>query len=258
MYTLDFISDCVSPSPHFSAFSFFGPNRFRVGKKSMEDMVYIRILKIVFTIYLSNETLDLYISCICMFLLASEWALPPHFRAFSWFGPNIFRAEKKSIEDIVYIRLLQIAYTILFSNETLDLSISCLLKFLLASEWALPPHFRAFSFFGSNIFRVEQKSMEDIVYIRVLKTAYIILLSNETLDLSISCICKFLLASEWALPPHFRAFSCFGPNIFRAEKKIIEDIVYIRLLQTAYTILLSNETLDLSISCLCQILLASE
>ena len=220
MYTLDFISDCVSPSPHFSAFSFFGPNRFRVGKKSMEDMVYIRILKIVFTIYLSNETLDLYISCICMFLLASEWALPPHFRAFSWFGPNIFRAEKKSIEDIVYIRLLRIAYTILFSNETLDLSISCLLKFLLASEWALPPHFRAFSFFGSNIFRVEQKSMEDIVYIRVLKTAYIILLSNETLDMSIPCLCKFLLASEWGLPPHFRAFSFFGPNIFRAEKKI--------------------------------------
>ena len=105
-----------------------------------------------------------------------------------------------------------------FSNETLDLSISCLLKFLLASEWALPPHFRAFSFFGSNIFRVEQKSMEDIVYIRVLKTAYIILLSNETLDLSISCICKFLLASEWALPPHFRAFSFFGPNIFQTEK----------------------------------------
>ena len=95
MYTLDFISDCVSPSPHFSAFSFFGPNRFRVGKKSMEDMVYIRVLKIVFTIYLSNETFDLSISCICMFLLASEWALPPHFRAFSWFGPNIFRAEKK-------------------------------------------------------------------------------------------------------------------------------------------------------------------
>ena len=72
MYTLDFISDCVSPSPHFSAFSFFGPNRFRVGKKSMEDMVYIRVLKIVFTIYLSNETFDLSISCICMFLLASE------------------------------------------------------------------------------------------------------------------------------------------------------------------------------------------
>ena len=119
MYTLDFISDCVSPSPHFSAFSFFGPNRFRVGKKSMEDMVYIRILKIVFTIYLSNETFDLSISCICMFLLASEWALPPHFRAFSWFGPNIFRAEKKSIEDIVYIRLLQIAYTILFQMKPL-------------------------------------------------------------------------------------------------------------------------------------------
>ena len=98
MYTLDFISDCVSPSPHFSAFSFFGPNRFRVGKKSMEDMVYIRVLKIVFTIYLSNETLDLYISCICMFLLASEWALHPHFRAFSWFGPNIFRAEKNLLK----------------------------------------------------------------------------------------------------------------------------------------------------------------
>ena len=72
MYTLDFISDCVSPSPHFSAFSFFGPNRFRVGKKYMEDVVYIRVLKIVFTIYLSNETFDLSISCICMFLLASE------------------------------------------------------------------------------------------------------------------------------------------------------------------------------------------
>ena len=98
MYTLDFISDCVSPSPHFSAFSFFGPNRFRVGKKSMEDMVYIRVLKIVFTIFLSNETLDLSISCICMFLLASEWALPPHFRAFSWFGPNIFRAEKNLLK----------------------------------------------------------------------------------------------------------------------------------------------------------------
>ena len=127
-----------------------------------------------------------------------------------------------------------------FSNETLDLSISCLLKFLLASEWALPPHFRAFSFFGSNIFRVEQKSMEDIVYIRVLKTAYIILLSNETLDLSISCICKFLLASEWALPPHFRAFSCFGPNIVPAENKSIEDMVHIWLLKSAYTILLTN------------------
>ena len=46
MYTLYFISDCVSPSPHFSAFSFFGPNRFRVGKKSMEDMVYIQVLKL--------------------------------------------------------------------------------------------------------------------------------------------------------------------------------------------------------------------
>ena len=46
MYTLDFISDCVSPSPHFSAFSFFGTNRFRVGKNSMEDMVYIQVLKL--------------------------------------------------------------------------------------------------------------------------------------------------------------------------------------------------------------------
>ena len=186
----------------------------------MEDMVYIRVLKIVFTIYLSNETFDLSISCICMFLLASEWALPPHFRAFSWFGPNIFRAEKKSIEDIVYIRLLQIAYTILFSNETLDLSISCLLKFLLASEWALPPHFRAFSFFGSNIFRVQQKSMEDMVYIRVLKTAYIIFLSNETLDLSISCLLKFLLASEWALPPSFSCIFIFWTKHISSRTKI--------------------------------------
>ena len=95
MYTLDFISDCVSPSPHFSAFSFFGPNRFRVGKKSMEDMVYIRVLKTAYIILLSNETLDLSISCICKFLLASEWALPPHFRTpklikslWSWYNVN--------------------------------------------------------------------------------------------------------------------------------------------------------------------------
>ena len=135
----------MSPSPHFSAFSFFGPNRFRVGKKYMEDMVYIRVLKIVFTIYLSNETLDLYISCICMFLLASEWALPPHFRAFSFLGPNILRTETKYIEDIVYIRVLKNSYTILLSCETLDLSISCLCQILLASEWALLLHFRAFS-----------------------------------------------------------------------------------------------------------------
>ena len=145
MYTLDFISDCVSPSPHFSAFSFFGPNRFRVGKKSMEDMVYIRVLKTAYIIFLSNETLDMSISCLLKFLLASEWALPPHFRAFSFFGPNIFRAEKKSIEDIAYIRLPQTAYTILLSNETLDLSISCLCQILLASEWALLLHFRPFS-----------------------------------------------------------------------------------------------------------------
>ena len=37
--------------------------------------------------------------------------------------------------------------------------------------------------------------------------------------------------------------------IFQAEKKSIEDIAYILLLQTDYTILLSNETIDLSISC---------
>ena len=191
---------------YFPAFSFFKTSFFLAEKKSIGDMVHIWVLKTAYTILLSNKTHDQLILCLCVILLASEWALPPHFRAFSWFGPNIFRAEKKSIEDIVYIRLLQIAYTILFSNETLDLSISCLLKFLLASEWALPPHFRAFSFFGSNIFRVEQKSMEDIVYIRVLKTAYILLLSNETLDLSISCICKFLLASEWALPLIFVHF----------------------------------------------------
>ena len=128
------------------------------------------------------------IMSLCDFI--SIWVSPPPSFSciFMVWTKHIPSRKKKSIEDIVYIRLLRIAYTILFSNETLDLSISCLLKFLLASEWALPPHFRAFSFFGSNIFQVEQKSMEDIVYIRVLKTAYILLLSNETLNLSISCL----------------------------------------------------------------------
>ena len=114
-----------------------------------------------------------------------------------------------------------------FSNETLDLSISCLLKFLLASEWALPPHFRAFSFFGSNIFRVQQKSMEDMVYIRVLKTAYIIFLSNETLDLSISCLLKFLLASEWALPPSFSCIFIFWTKHISSRTKQLWKILSI-------------------------------
>ena len=170
-------------------------------------MVYIRVLKTVYTIFLSNETFDLSISCICMFLLASEWALPPHFRAFSWFGPNIFRAEKKSIEDIVYIRLLRIAYTILFSNETLDLSISCLLKFLLASEWALPPHFRAFSFFGPNIFQAKQKK-----YWRCcLYTASTNFLYYSSFKWNRWCVHIMSLSdftNTWiSLSPHFRAFS---------------------------------------------------
>ena len=180
---------------------------FKQNKKIIEDIVYIRLLRTAYTILLSCETLDLSISCLCKVLLASEWALPPHSRAFSFFGPNISRSEKKYIEDIVYIRFLETAYTILLSNETLDMSIPCLCKFLLASEWGLPPHFRAFSFFGPNIFRAEKKSIEDIAYIRLPQTAYTILLSNETLDLSISCLCQILLASEWALLLHFRAFS---------------------------------------------------
>ena len=72
-----------------------------------------------------------------------------------------------------------------------------------------------------------------MVYIWLLKTAYTIILSNETHDQLISCLCVILLASERALPPHFRAFSISGRIIFQAEKKSIGDIVHIWLLKTA-------------------------
>ena len=72
---------------------------------------------------------------------------PPHFRAISSFGPNIFQAEKKSVGDMVHRWLLKTAYTILLSNETLDQSISYPFDILLASEWDLPPSFsHIFSF----------------------------------------------------------------------------------------------------------------
>ena len=102
-------------------------------------------------------------------------------------------------------------------------------------------HFPAFSFFKTSFFLAEKKSIGDMAHIWRLKTAYTNLLSNKTHDQLISCLCVILLASESALPPpHFRAFSCFGPNIFPAEKKSIEDMVLIWLLKTAYTILLTN------------------
>ena len=76
MYTLDFISDCVSPSPHFSAFSFFGPNRFRVGKK-----IYGR-----YGIYTGSKNCLYYISfkwnpwsvnIMYLYVFISIWVSPP-------------------------------------------------------------------------------------------------------------------------------------------------------------------------------------
>ena len=59
---------------------------------------------------------------------------------------------------------------------------------------------RVFIFQYKPFFK-QKKSVWDIVPIWLLKTAFIILLSNETDDLSIACLCKILLASEWLLPP---------------------------------------------------------
>ena len=54
----------------------------------------------------------------------------------------------------------------------------------------------------------------------LLKTAYTILLSNETHDQLISCLCVILLASEWALPPSFSCIFNFWTNHFSSRKKI--------------------------------------
>ena len=54
----------------------------------------------------------------------------------------------------------------------------------------------------------------------LLKTAYTILLSNETLDQSISCLCEIILASERALPPWFLCIFIFRTKHFSSRKKI--------------------------------------
>ena len=121
---------------------------------------------------------------------------------------------------MVHRWLLKTAYTILLSNETLDQSISCLFDILLASEWDLPPHFRTFSVFGPNIFEAEKNSIEDMVHLWFLKTAYTIPLSKESVDLSISYLCKILLASEWALLPSFSCIFMFRTKHFSCREKI--------------------------------------
>ena len=65
-------------------------------------------------------------------------------------------------------------------------------------------HFPAFSFFKTSLFFSRKKSIGEMVHIWVLKTAYTILLSNKTHVQLILSLCVILLASEWALPPHFR------------------------------------------------------
>ena len=54
----------------------------------------------------------------------------------------------------------------------------------------------------------------------LLKTAYTILLSNETLDQSISCLYDILLASEWDLPPSFSHIFSFRTKHFWSRKKL--------------------------------------
>ena len=82
---------------------------------------------------------------------------------------------------------------------------------------------RVFIFQYKPFFK-QKKSVWDIVPIWLLKTAFIILLSNETDDLSIACLCKILLASEWLLPPH--SFSCIF--IFRTKHIANRNKIYWR------------------------------
>ena len=58
---------------------------------------------------------------------------------------------------------------------------------------------RVFIFQYKPFFKQKKICLKYCIWL--LKTAFIILLSNETDDLSIVCLCKILLASEWLLPP---------------------------------------------------------
>ena len=71
-----------------------------------------------------------------------------------------------------------------------------------------------------TFFMQKKKSIGDKVHIWLLKTAYTILLSNETLDQSISCLYDILLASEWDLPPSFSHIFSFRTKHFCSRKKL--------------------------------------
>ena len=152
MTLCDFISIWVSPPPSFSCIFILRTKHFSSRKKSIGDMVHRWLLKTAYTILLSNETLDQSISCLCDDFLASEWAFPPSFSCIFIFRTIHFSSRKKSIGDMVHIWILETAYTIVLSKETLDLSISYLCKILLASEWALPPLFSCIFMFRTKHF----------------------------------------------------------------------------------------------------------
>ena len=82
--------------------------------------------------------------------------------------------------------------------------ISYLCKIWLASESALPTSFSCIFTFRTKHFLSKQKIYwKKCMYMASKKLhMYTILLSNENLDPTILCLCKILLAYEWAPPPH--------------------------------------------------------
>ena len=83
-----------------------------------------------------------------------------------------------------------------------------------------PPSFSCIFILRTKHFSSRKKSIGDMVHRWLLKTAYTILLSNETLDQSISCLCDDFLASEWAFPPSFSCIFIFRTIHFSSRKKI--------------------------------------
>ena len=99
-WNLKIINWLLSNLHHFPAFSFFKTSLFLAEKQSIGGMVNIWVLKTAYTILLSNKTHDELISCLCVILLASEWALPPLIFVHFHVSDQTFFKQKKNLLEI--------------------------------------------------------------------------------------------------------------------------------------------------------------
>ena len=146
---------------HFPAFLFFKTSFFLAEKKSIGDMAHIWRLKTAYTNLLSNKTHDQLISCLCVFLLASESALPPSFSCIFMFQTKHFSSRKK-----IYWRYgphMASKNCLHYSSYKLNpWSVNIMSLWYFISIWVSPPPFifMHFNFLDQTFFKQKKNLLE--------------------------------------------------------------------------------------------------